>query len=723
MPKIFVSYRRIDSADRAHRIADWLIVNGYGKKNVFIDVDTIKIGEQFEEVIQTGIQNADVVLVVIGDMWVSEFARRYDPNNPESDIVLLEISQALQFQKLIIPVLLDPNIQINPQQLPFQIRPITSLNYAYARLSDFHHDMKKIRARIQGIFGYQSIVASRKFLFGFIAISTILLILMLMLFNVLLGSESLPPLESSPSSLTSDSKSPTQVPTKVKILSTETTSVETTGLSSLNLTQTVASIYSYQTARAVTQMTKVPSLTPVSTATATPSLTPTLIPTESPTTVILSPYERAKTRVTLNDDWTPHEQVFDGVPMVLVPTGCFMMGSTEGDVDEQPVHQQCIDEPFWIDKFEVTNAQYGISPSTLCNNYSSSPQQPRNCVRWVDAQDYCIARGGSLPSELHWEYAARGVSSLKFPWGDDPAIDRAVFDFTSSNQTNNVGTYSNGKSWVGALDMAGNVWEMTSTTYGYDDNVNNYLDGSNQVRFSYPYVVDNRENREQPNAGLRVMRGGAFWSISDELRTANRDYIYPFHEGSYVIGFRCYRPYSVSDAISSGDSSDQTSILFLTITDVSGGINVRQGPGINYGIVSTAWAGEIYETTGYAGADNDIWFRIILESGDEAWIFGQFVEYSGVVTELEQVVSLEVGASNPSVQIGATYYTQKNAPFWVGDNVSSISGGLAQAETLPNNIPVTLIAQPTYDSMGVLVYKIRLSDGRVGWTWSCCVRP
>jgi formylglycine-generating enzyme required for sulfatase activity len=61
--------------------------------------------------------------------------------------------------------------------------------------------------------------------------------------------------------------------------------------------------------------------------------------------------------VRANAEWTPIVQSFDGAEMVLVPPGCFMMGSTD-QAREQPVHKVCFDQPFWIDRYEVTNAAY-----------------------------------------------------------------------------------------------------------------------------------------------------------------------------------------------------------------------------------------------------------------------------------------------------------------------------------------------------------------------------
>src|SRR5690606_38998204 len=99
-------------------------------------------------------------------------------------------------------------------------------------------------------------------------------------------------------------------------------------------------------------MTEQPSQTPVP-----PTFTKIPPPTRTPEP-ILAPEQIALTPVTRNEDWTPTERDFDGVAMVLVPVGCFMMGHSDGDKDEEPVHEQCFPTPFWIDKYEVTNAQF-----------------------------------------------------------------------------------------------------------------------------------------------------------------------------------------------------------------------------------------------------------------------------------------------------------------------------------------------------------------------------
>ncbi len=209
------------------------------------------------------------------------------------------------------------------------------------------------------------------------------------------------------------------------------------------------------------------------------------------------------------------------VEMVLVPAGCFMMGSEDDDDDETPVHEQCFDEPFWIDRYEVTNEQYG---SLGCLNYSSEPDQPSNCVDWFEAKAHCESWGARLPTEAEWEYTARGPDNLVYPWGNDFVAGNVVY-MGNSSQTAEVGSRPGGMSWVGAYDMSGNVWEWVSTIYQ-----------------DYPYSAD--DGRESNNdTSARVVRGESFLSTVSSLRATNRRDWYPAY-GNELRGFRCARDYS-----------------------------------------------------------------------------------------------------------------------------------------------------------------------------------
>jgi len=161
--------------------------------------------------------------------------------------------------------------------------------------------------------------------------------------------------------------------------------------------------------------------------------------------IICSDMRIGFTPVAQNADWTPITQNFNGVLMAMAPAGCF--------VDYYSV-THCFDTPFWVDVYEVTNAQYGSA------GYFTNPNQPRDSVSWTDAKAFCEARGARLPDKWEWELAARGPDNLTYPWGNDQIADNVVYWLNScSGGTCDVGSRAGGVSWVGAQDMSGNVSE------------------------------------------------------------------------------------------------------------------------------------------------------------------------------------------------------------------------------------------------------------------------
>lgn len=253
-------------------------------------------------------------------------------------------------------------------------------------------------------------------------------------------------------------------------------------------------------------------------------------PTSVPPTVDLSvPIGFPGHPVATNDEWSPTVQTFDGVDMVLVPVGCYMMGSDYGDADEIPAFVQCLKNPFWIDRFEVTNAQFDrLGGKAELPSVWPDLNSPRTNVRWAEARDFCASRNARLPSEVEWEYAARGPDSLNYPWGMAFTYDYGVFQPNSNQRTAEVGSKGMGASWVGAQDMAGNVWEWTSTIY-------------DEGRFRYPYTAD--DGREDPSdtTSQRVMRGSSWYDGTDYwARAANRGRLGPTIQ-DFNIGFRCVR--------------------------------------------------------------------------------------------------------------------------------------------------------------------------------------
>jgi serine/threonine-protein kinase len=236
--------------------------------------------------------------------------------------------------------------------------------------------------------------------------------------------------------------------------------------------------------------------------------------------------------------------------MVYVPAGEFEMGG-EGDASrEQPVHTVALDA-FWIDRTEVTNAQYRLcveagvcqAPPT-CYPAELSPyadtsksEHPVVCVNWHSARAYCEWAAVRLPTEAEWEYAARGPKWNVFPWGDefdgtqvnycDTSCGFAWADETFEDgyeDTAPVGSYPSGASWCGALDMAGNVSEWVADWYG-----------------SYYYERSPSENPTGPPSGSRrVERGGSWLDYSHSTRSAQRAWGVPSVEDE-DLGFRCAR--------------------------------------------------------------------------------------------------------------------------------------------------------------------------------------
>ncbi|MGQ9909882.1 MAG: SUMF1/EgtB/PvdO family nonheme iron enzyme [Candidatus Flexifilum sp.] len=277
-----------------------------------------------------------------------------------------------------------------------------------------------------------------------------------------------------------------------------------------------------------------PAQTTAPTATGTAEPTPIAAATAVPA---LPPLEAALAAARAftgdNHDWSAlypggFQHAFaDGVTMVLVPTGCFPMGSASGYRDEQPVHEQCFAEPFWIDRTEVTRADF-VRLGGRAENTSDliGDQRPMYQITWFEARDFCALRGARLPTEAEWEYAARGPDGWIYPWGNEWDPARAIWGWRPEQGSADVGSIPTGASWVGALDLSGSVWEWTSSLYQ-----------------RYPY--DPTDGREADTGSqtdvVRVLRGGSGFNASEfDLRASARIRFHPDHWNMYR-GFRCAR--------------------------------------------------------------------------------------------------------------------------------------------------------------------------------------
>jgi eukaryotic-like serine/threonine-protein kinase len=245
-------------------------------------------------------------------------------------------------------------------------------------------------------------------------------------------------------------------------------------------------------------------------------------------------------------------------PMASITGGTFTMGSDDKDAieSEKPPHTVTV-RAFRIDKTEVTieayarcvKAQRCTEPLSFvdekknfrifCNwkHPEGRRMHPVNCVNWSQATAFCTFAGKRLPTEEEWEFAARaGSEERKYPWGDSPPDPSRVNGcaaeceadlkakgfpvgpplFPSSDgfaETAPVGTYPDGASKDGLLDLSGNVWEWTDSAYAH-------YGGS-------------------PTDDKRVLRGGSFgaWDART-LRAAYRFRLPPSSQSEF-LGFRC----------------------------------------------------------------------------------------------------------------------------------------------------------------------------------------
>ena len=260
-------------------------------------------------------------------------------------------------------------------------------------------------------------------------------------------------------------------------------------------------------------------------ATSTPVPTPTLQPTPTrfvrPTSTPFAAITSTRSK--------------DGMTMVSVPGGPFVMGGATSSGIEVPTHTVTLDT-FWIDQTEVTNGKYAkCVQAGACqvpqNNtshshptyygFTSFSSYPVIYVNWNQAKTYCAWAGGRLPSEAEWEKAAVGSDARTYPWGEN--IDNTYANFNLLlGDTSIVGSYKKGVSPYGAYDMAGNVSEWVADWYG-----------------STYYQSSSASNPTGPTSGeKRVIRGGS-WGTSDaDTRSSIRDFNYPNAFGN-ALGFRC----------------------------------------------------------------------------------------------------------------------------------------------------------------------------------------
>ncbi len=271
---------------------------------------------------------------------------------------------------------------------------------------------------------------------------------------------------------------------------------------------------------------------------------------------------------------TPEPQAGDtrvdayGIEQVYVPAGCFMMGTSDAEAEyastldapdwsvrrissEQAQHEVCISSGYWIDRYEVTNAAFqafvdadgytteaywsqpgwnwlnrqNVDNLPLADCHGEHADHPRVCITWFEAEAYARWRGGALPTEAQWEYAARGPESLIYPWGNE--WDAARANVLDSTWLTPVGSYPDGVSWVGAHDMAGNAMEWVQDWLSRDYDPDSVTDPTGAARGT-----------------MKVEKGGWWGSNPVVARSAYRHFEDPPTYQDHHIGFRVVTPAS-----------------------------------------------------------------------------------------------------------------------------------------------------------------------------------
>ena len=226
-----------------------------------------------------------------------------------------------------------------------------------------------------------------------------------------------------------------------------------------------------------------------------------------------------------------------GMELVLIPAGTFQMGSPASEPyrrnDEGPLHRVAIGQPFYLGKYEVTQAQWRAVMGTNPSYFSNCDTCPVERVSWDDVQDFIEKLNAQegvttyrLPSEAEWEYAARAGTQTAYSFGD--AADRggvyAWYVENSGQRTHPVG--SKRPNMFGLYHVHGNVYEWVQDCW-HADYHGAPTDGSAWITGG--------------DCSGRVLRGGSWDNEPLILRSATRGWHRADDRNSYEVGFRIAR--------------------------------------------------------------------------------------------------------------------------------------------------------------------------------------
>ncbi|MEO5376327.1 MAG: SUMF1/EgtB/PvdO family nonheme iron enzyme [Magnetococcus sp. DMHC-6] len=210
------------------------------------------------------------------------------------------------------------------------------------------------------------------------------------------------------------------------------------------------------------------------------------------------------------------------ISFVHLPKGCFQMGSQPNDSDEEPTHEVCVDS-FWMGQYEITQEQWVAVMGQRGNpsRFQMGKEYPVDQVSWNEAQLFIktfsnlTKKQFRLPTEAEWEYACRANTTTPFSFGATIQPQQANYNANLVYGQGSTGVYRRSSTPVGSFppngfhifDMHGNLYEWVEDWY---------------EKSYYHTSPKNNPKGGDGTSGMRVLRGGAWYSNPENLRCGYR---------------------------------------------------------------------------------------------------------------------------------------------------------------------------------------------------------
>ncbi len=544
--RIFVNYRRDDSASHALNVAQYLEAT-FGKRNVFLDIDRMRAGQSFPTVLKERLSASKVMLAIIGPSWLElkgeDGQRRLDD---PSDWVRLEIATALSNGMTVIPVLVGGARLPRKVELPPDLQALTDQHAVTVTTNGFRNEMAGLARDIRaipgplpwGLIGGGAAAALVVVLGGWTAAYQLGVPVWVPFPRVsdpglLAASGRTGPnpgtsadLKGVPLRVGSDPQGQTPAKATADKMQVER-EAKLIADAEQRIRDEIASKRKADEAAAVKKKADDDGRKAAADAEA------------KRLADLAAAEERRKAQ-----DQSPG-RVFrdcnDVCPeMVVVPAGTFTMGSNDYD-NEKPTRTVTIRQAFAVGKFEVTFAEWEacVAGGGCQGNRTPSDQgwgkgrRPVINVSWNDAKEYVAwlsrktGQTYRLLTEAEWEYAARAGTTTRYSFGDTIIKQQAQYSegsFGSAKTTVEVGRFAANR--FGLHDMHGNVWEWVEDCWH-----GNYSGAPSDASARTTACTD---------VNARVLRGGSWFFTPDDLRSADRSRNHPGNR-FYSIGFRVGR--------------------------------------------------------------------------------------------------------------------------------------------------------------------------------------